>query len=298
MSANFDKRGGYIKVKTVIITGLSGAGKSIAADALEDLGYFCVDNLPAELIMKFADLLIKTRGGLEKVAVVCDIRSGDIGNLEKCLFELKESDMEYEILYLEASDDVLVKRYKESRRQHPLSGGGSLIDSIQKERECFKKIKEIASYDLDTSFFTAARLKEYVTKLFSDDSDGEKLIINVVSFGFKHGIPLDSDLVFDVRFLPNPFYIPDLKFHTGLEKNVYDYVMGFEETKVFIDKLIGLLEYLIPLYAEEGKSQLVISIGCTGGHHRSVTVAENLSKTLKADGHKVTITHRDIRKNV
>ena len=298
MSANFDKRGGYIKVKTVIIPGLSGAGKSIAADALEDLGYFCVDNLPAELIMKFADLLIKTRGGLEKVAVVCDIRSGDIGNLEKCLFELKESDMEYEILYLEASDDVLVKRYKESRRQHPLSGGGPLIDSIQKERECFKKIKEIASYDLDTSFFTAAKLKEYVTKLFADDSDGEKLIINVVSFGFKNGIPLDSDLVFDVRFLPNPFYIPDLKFHTGLEKNVYDYVMGFEETKIFIDKLIGLLEYLIPLYAEEGKSQLVISIGCTGGHHRSVTVAENLSKTLKADGHKVIITHRDIHKNV
>ena len=298
MSANFDKRGGYIKVKTVIITGLSGAGKSIAADALEDLGYFCVDNLPAELIMKFADLLIKTRGGLEKVAVVCDIRSGDIGNLEKCLFELKESDMEYEILYLEASDDVLVKRYKESRRQHPLSGGGPLIDSIQKERECFKKIKEIASYDLDTSFFTAAKLKEYVTKLFADDSDGEKLIINVVSFGFKNGIPLDSDLVFDVRFLPNPFYIHDLKFHTGLEKNVYDYVMGFEETKIFIDKLIGLLEYLIPLYAEEGKSQLVISIGCTGGHHRSVTVAENLSKTLKADGHKVIITHRDIQKNV
>ena len=284
-------------MKTVIITGLSGAGKSIAVDALEDLGYFCVDNLPAELILKFADLILQTRGGLEKTAVVCDIRSGNIEKLEESLAELKESGAEYEILYLGASDEALIKRYKETRRQHPLSKNGRVIDGIQKERELFKNIKELSTYSVDTTFFTNARLKEYITEVFSDDEKTEKMVINVISFGFKNGIPMDSDMVYDVRFLPNPFYIPALKHHTGLDSDVYEYVMGFNETKKFLEKLEDIVEYLIPLYIEEGKSQLVISVGCTGGHHRSVTIAEALSEFLRKNGHSVIITHRDIPKN-
>ena len=284
-------------MKTVIITGLSGAGKSIAVDALEDLGYFCVDNLPAELILKFADLILQTRGSLEKTAVVCDIRSGNIEKLEKSLTELKESGAEYEILYLGASDEALIKRYKETRRQHPLSKNSRLIDGIQKERELFKNIKELSTYNIDTTFFTNARLKEYITEIFSDEEKTEKMVINVISFGFKNGIPIDSDMVYDVRFLPNPFYIPALKHHTGLDSDVFEYVMGFNETKKFLEKLEDIIEYLIPLYIEEGKSQLVISVGCTGGHHRSVTIAEALSEFLRKNGHSVINTHRDIPKN-
>jgi len=284
-------------MKTVIITGLSGAGKSIAVDALEDLGYFCVDNLPAELILKFADLLLQTRGGLVKTAVVCDIRSGDIQNLEESLLELKESGVEYEILYLSATDEALIKRYKETRRQHPLAKEGRLIDGIQKEREHFKRIKDLATYTVDSTLFSSAKLKDYITELFADEEYSEKMVISVVSFGFKNGIPIDSDMMFDVRFLPNPFYIPSLKFHTGLDSDVYDYVMQFNETKKIFEKLEDMVEYLIPYYIEEGKRQLVISIGCTGGHHRSVTIAEALSKYLKDCGHYVLTTHRDIPKN-
>ena len=284
-------------MKTVIITGLSGAGKSIAVEALENLGYFCVDNLPSELILKFANLLLQTRGGLIDTAVVCDIRSGDIQNLEKSLLELKESGAEYELLYLSATVETLIKRFKETRRKHPLAKEGSLVDGIKKEREQFEKIKKLATYTVDSTLFSPSKLKEYITELFSNKEHLEKIVINIVSFGFKNGIPIDSDMMFDVRFLPNPYYIPNLKFHTGLDSNVYDFVMQFDETKEFLEKLENMVEYLIPHYIEEGKSHLVISIGCTGGHHRSVTITEALSRYLRDCGHYVITTHRDISKN-
>ncbi len=285
-------------MKTVIITGLSGAGKSLAVDVLEDLGFFCIDNLPPELIMKFADLILQTGGRLEKSAMVCDIRSGDISQLEAALEELKKRGVDYEILYLGASSEVLVKRYKETRRQHPLSKDGLLTEGIEKERELFEKIRKRATYDIDTSMFSATQLKEHLSRLYNNDLTTEKMAVNIISFGYKYGIPLDSDLVFDVRFLPNPYYIPELKYHTGLDSDVYDYVMSFEETRKFLVKLYDLIEYLIPLYIEEGKTQLVISIGCTGGHHRSVTIAEALDKKLKENGHNVFIAHRDTRKGI
>lgn len=285
-------------MKTVIITGLSGAGKSLAVDVLEDLGYFCIDNLPPELIMKFADLIMQSGGRLEKSAMVCDIRSGDINQLKCSIEELKRHGIDYDILYLGASDEVLIKRYKETRRQHPLSKDGGLIEGIQKEREMFEEIRKSATFDVDTSMFSASQLKEHLNNIFTGDSSRERMIVNVVSFGYKYGIPLDSDLVFDVRFLPNPYYIPELKYHTGLDSDVFDYVMGFEDTKNFYKKLYDMIEHLIPLYIEEGKSQLVISVGCTGGHHRSVTIAEALTKTLKENGHNVIVSHRDIQKGV
>lgn len=285
-------------MKTVIITGLSGAGKSLAAEVLEDLGFFCIDNLPPELIMKFADLILQTGGRLEKSAMVCDVRSGDVDCLEAALNELKRSGISFDVLYLGASDDVLVKRYKETRRQHPLAKGGRITDGIQKEKMLFEKIRKTATYDVDTSMLSAPQLKEYLSRLFSGGMSGEKMVVNIISFGYKYGIPLDSDLVFDVRFLPNPYYIPELKYHTGLDKDVFDYVTGFDETKCFLNKLYDLVEYLIPLYIEEGKAQLVISVGCTGGHHRSVTVAEALSRTLKDNGHSVFVSHRDTQKGV
>ena len=285
-------------MKTVIITGLSGAGKSLAVDVLEDLGYFCIDNLPPELIMKFADLIMQSGGRLEKSAMVCDIRSGDMNQLKASIEELKRHGIDYDILYLGASDEVLIKRYKETRRQHPLSKGGGLIEGIQKEREMFEEIRKSATFYVDTSLFSASQLKEHLSNLFTGDGSPERMIVNVVSFGYKYGIPLDSDLVFDVRFLPNPYYIPELKYHTGLDRDVFDYVMGFEDTKDFYKKLYDMIEYLIPLYIEEGKSQLVISVGCTGGHHRSVTIAEALTDALKENGHNVIVAHRDIQKGV
>jgi len=285
-------------MKTIIVTGLSGAGKSLAVDVLEDLGYFCIDNLPPELIMKFTDLINQTGGRLEKTAFVCDIRSGDIGQFENVLSELDKTGVDYDILYLGASDEVLIKRYKETRRQHPLSRDGLLIDGIQNERKMFEKIRKIATYDVDTSMFSATQLKEYLNTLFSENSVKEKFIINIISFGYKYGIPLDSDLVFDVRFLPNPFYIPELKTHTGLDKDVFDYVRSFDETEMFLNKLYDMIEYLIPLFIEEGKSQLVVAVGCTGGHHRSVTVAESLKGYLKDNEHNVLISHRDIKKGI
>lgn len=285
-------------MKRVIVTGQSGAGKSLAVDFLEELGYFCVDNLPPELILKFNDLIGQTGGRLEKSAMVCDIRSGEVKGLEDAIEELEAAGTAVEILYLGASDEVLVKRYKETRRTHPLSGKGNLVEGIQKERKLFEKIKSRATYDIDTSNLNSTQLKSKISQYFSESSEGEGITVNVNSFGFKYGIPLDSDLVFDVRFLPNPFYIPSMKHKTGLDDEVFDYVMGFGETLEFLKKLCDMVEYLIPLYTEEGKKQLVISVGCTGGHHRSVAIAESLGEALKKTGKNVYISHRDIQKSV
>ena len=284
-------------MRFIIITGLSGAGKTQVIRCMEDLGYYCIDNMPPVLVGKFAEICQSSSGKIDKVAMVIDIRGGDMfGQLLDEINNLKSLNYEYEILFLDASDDALVKRYKETRRVHPLAKDGTpLSESIKKERVLLDDIKSRADHIIDTSNYKASQLKDAVAKLFEGGRKG--LVINVTSFGFKYGIVLDGDLVFDVRFLPNPFYQEDLKEHTGLEKCVQDYVLSFGQTNVFLKKLKDMTEYLIPYYVEEGKNQLVIGIGCTGGQHRSVTIAVKLYEYLKEKGYNVVIIHRDIEKD-
>ncbi len=284
----------------LIVTGLSGAGKTGVIKALEDVGYYCVDNIPPELIPKFAEICSKAGEGMERVAVVSDVRAGKdmFGEFSEAIDELDEMGLEREILFLDASDEALIKRYKETRRLHPGAGGGRIIDGILKERRLLSAAKAMADHVLDTTDLSAAQLNARIKAMFAD-SRRTGIIINVMSFGFKYGIPLDADLVFDVRFLPNPFYIPELKHSTGLETNVHDYVMGFDESRRFLNMLTAMIDFLVPEYIKEGKNQLVIAVGCTGGHHRSVTLAEELYKFLKSDDeNSVVITHRDIQKGV
>ncbi len=284
----------------LIVTGLSGAGKTGVIKALEDVGYYCVDNIPPELIPKFAEICSKAGEGMERVAVVSDVRAGKdmFGEFSEAIDELDEMGLEREILFLDASNEALIKRYKETRRLHPGAGGGRIIDGILKERRLLSAAKAMADHVLDTTDLSAAQLSARIKAMFAD-SQRTGIIINVMSFGFKYGIPLDADLVFDVRFLPNPFYIPELKHSTGLETNVHDYVMGFDESRRFLNMLTAMIDFLVPEYIKEGKNQLVIAVGCTGGHHRSVTLAEELYKFLKSDDeNSVVITHRDIQKGV
>lgn len=285
-------------MKIIIVTGLSGAGKSRAIQCLEDIGYFCIDNMPPQLLLKFVELY-RTGDGKKGIAIVCDIRSGSMfSDLTKSLASLKSTGHNYDVLFLEASDETLIKRYKETRRMHPLSGEGRIIDGIMREREILADVRKSATHILDTSLLSSSQLSKQISALYRGETDFDGIIINVMSFGFKNGIPLDSDLVFDVRFLPNPFYISELKNHTGLEKCVSDYVMNFEQSREFLARLSDMVEYLIPHYIEEGKTRLVISIGCTGGHHRSVTIAERLCQKLKENKHNALSTHRDIQKGV
>ncbi|MDD3224242.1 MAG: RNase adapter RapZ [Clostridium sp.] len=287
-------------MRFVIVTGLSGAGKTQAIRSLEDLGYFCVDNMPPTLIPKFADACFQRNGKIDRVALVIDIRGGEFfDDLFKSLENLKKRGYSYEILYLEASDEVLVKRYKESRRKHPLSPQGRVLSGIELERKKLDEMRNRADNIIDTSNLGARELREKITKIYQSEGQIEtKLIVTVLSFGFKYGIPVDSDLVFDVRFLPNPFYIPELKPFSGNDKPVRDYVLGFDETVKFIDKLSEMLEFLIPYYLKEGKRQLIISIGCTGGRHRSVTIANAIYEKLLKGGQNVNIEHRDIDEDI
>lgn len=287
-------------MRFVIVTGLSGAGKTQAIRSLEDLGYFCVDNLPSTLIPKFVEACSETRGIIDKIALVIDIRGGKFfDNIFESLDYLKNNGYEYEILFLDASDEVLIKRYKESRRKHPLAPEGRIINGIKLERKRLEEIRNMASNIIDTSKLATRELKEKITGIYQKEGQIEtKLIITVLSFGFKYGIPVDSDLVFDVRFLPNPFYIPDLKHYSGNETPVSEYVMSFPQTKEFVDKLHDMLKFLIPNYLKEGKRQLIVSIGCTGGRHRSVTIANEIYKRLKNDGQIVNIDHRDIDEDI
>lgn len=286
-------------MRFVIVTGLSGAGKTQAIRCLEDLGYFCVDNLPPTLIPKFADLCYKTGGKIDKIAMVIDIRGGKFfDDLFESLNGLNDQNHKYEILFLDASDEVLIKRFKESRRSHPLAVNGRIQDGINEERERLKEVKSKADNIIDTSNLTPRELKEEIVQIFVEEKDFEGIIISVVSFGYKYGIPLDSDLVFDVRFLPNPFYVDSLKKKSGKDEPVKEYVMKWPEAGEFLKKITDLLEYLIPFYIKEGKTQLVISIGCTGGRHRSVTLADKLYEALKQNGHKVVVSHRDINEDV
>ena len=285
-------------MKFVIITGLSGAGKSRAIDALEDIGFYCVDNMPPSLIPKFAELCYQSEGKISRVAIVTDIRGGDFFvDLFSELDYMKSKNVEYKILFLDASDSVLITRYKETRRRHPLTDmfNGSMEEAIKAERRLLMPARERADYVIDTSLLTAQQLKQKIMGIFSKDSS-EGMMVDCTSFGFKYGIPAEADLVFDVRCLPNPFYLENLKYKTGLDQEVQDYVMQFGQSVKLLEKLSDLIDFLLPLYQEEGKSHLVIAVGCTGGKHRSVTFAERIYKHLSDKGLRTTVNHRDIMK--
>ncbi len=286
-------------MQLVIVTGMSGAGKSRVMDSLEDIGFFCVDNMTPKLIPTFVQLLNDSAEVREKVAIVADVRlGGSFSHLFTALETLKGMNCEYKVMFLDADNDVILRRYQETRRKHPLSKyneNASLQDIIIKEREMLKNARDIADFVIDTSYLSTAKLKERVAKLFVDDVSST-MKITVVSFGFKYGSPKDSDLVFDVRCLPNPFYIPELKHQTGLEAPVRDYVMSFDEAKGLEPRLTDLITYLVPLYVSEGKSQLTIAVGCTGGKHRSVVFAEKVYNAIKDKGFNVSVYHRDINR--
>ena len=287
-------------MRCVIVTGMSGAGKSTALKMLEDMGYFCVDNLPVPLIPKMAELLSVPGTEINKAALGVDIRSGqNFYELKKILKELDRSGTRFEILYLESSDDVLIKRYKETRRNHPLSKGGRIENGIAKERKKIAFLKERADYILDTSRMLTRELRSELNRIFAENKEYKNLYITVLSFGFKYGIPSDADLVFDVRFLPNPYYIDELRPQSGNDKPVRDYVMNNDISKEFLKKLVDMVEFLIPNYVAEGKNQLVIAIGCTGGKHRSVTLANELYERLSVaeKEYGVKKEHRDIEKD-
>ncbi|MGE5542551.1 MAG: RNase adapter RapZ [Bacillota bacterium] len=285
-------------IRFVIITGLSGAGKTHAIRSLEDLGFFCVDNLPPALIPKFAELCREASGEMaSRVALVIDIRGGEFfDDLSEALKSLEEIGLPYEILFLEANDEVLVRRYKETRRRHPLAPQGSVLEGIKAERERLQEIKGKANVIIDTSDLTPQRFRQEILELFSRDPERGRMIITAVTFGFKNGLPLDADLVFDVRFLPNPHYVESLRPLTGDRPEVKEYVLKWPVTRKFMRRLTSLIEFLIPHYINEGKTQLTIAIGCTGGQHRSVVVGEELAQALREMGHTVLVEHRDIGK--
>ncbi|KZE81103.1 RNase adaptor protein RapZ [Paenibacillus elgii] len=281
--------------KLVIITGMSGAGKTIAVQSLEDLGFFCVDNLPPVLIPKFAELIEQSKGRIGKVALVIDLRGREFfTSLSESLRYLSENyTLTHEILFLDAMDSTLVQRYKESRRKHPLAPTGAPLEGIQQERKLLEELKGHATQVIDTSSLKPAQLKEKIISRFTN-LENSGISINVISFGFKYGIPIDADLIFDVRFLPNPHYVDNLRPNTGQDPDVYEYVMKWTETQEFLAKLLDMLHFLVPQYKKEGKSQIVIGIGCTGGKHRSVAIAEYLGKMMgNSETEVVRVSHRD-----
>ena len=280
-------------MRFVIVTGMSGAGKSTAMKMLEDFGYFCVDNLPIALIKKFADLSFDSKGKIDKVALGVDIRSGNVNDLERVLDEIPQK----EIFFIDAGDETLIKRFKETRRTHPLVSQGRVDEGIALERKELKVLKERADYIVNTDNLLTRDLRSEMEKIFVENKDYKNLFINILSFGSKYGIQVDSDLVFDVRFMPNPYYEEDLKHKTGNDKEVQDFVLSSPVSGEFLEKLQDMIRFLIPNYIAEGKHQLVISIGCTGGKHRSVTIANRLYECLKKDEeYGIKITHRDIGK--
>ncbi|MDE6956689.1 MAG: RNase adapter RapZ [Lachnospiraceae bacterium] len=286
-------------MRFVIVTGMSGAGKSTALRMLEDAGYFCIDNLPILLIPKLADLLLMPNSEINKIALGIDVRNGDaLKEIAKTLENLEQSSLEYQILFLEANNRVLVKRYKETRRNHPLSKEGRVDEGISEERVRLWFLKQKADYIIDTSQLLTRELKEEINKIFVKNKEFKNLYVTVLSFGFKYGIPNDADLVFDVRFLPNPYYIEELRPLSGNNAAVHDYVMANEKSYEFLEKLTDMMKFLIPNYIQEGKHQLVVAIGCTGGKHRSVTLANELYRTLACEEeYGIRIEHRDIEKD-
>ena len=282
-------------MEILIISGLSGAGKSQAAKTLEDLNYYCVDNMPVSMMPRFAEFCIANNGRYEKVALVTDVRGREsMGELFKALDEIKKMGCDSRILYMDADLQTIVNRYKETRRRHPLSQESeNLTDAVAREIKLLSEIKASADYVVNTSKLTLAQLQHKLHEFFGADIAEKKLKVNFISFGFKHGVPIDADLVFDVRFLPNPYYVPELKKLTGLDEPVRDYVMSNSQTKVFMEKLTDMLTFLIPCYIEEGKRSLVVCIGCTGGHHRSVAIAQALSEYFAEKGN-VTFKNKGV----
>ena len=287
-------------MKCVIVTGMSGAGKASAMKMLEDMGYFCIDNMPILLLENFADLALTGKFEMKKVALGLDVRSGyDSVLMEQSIERLKEKKIFYQILFMDASDECLIKRYKETRRIHPLAGNGRVERGIALERELMANLKAQADFIFDTSQLLTRELRSNLEHIFMKGEAYSSLMVTVLSFGFKYGIPSDSDLVFDVRFLPNPYYIEELKPQTGNDAPVQDFVMGFEASQIFLDKLVDMVRFLIPKYIAEGKNQLIIGIGCTGGKHRSVTLANGLYDVLLRDDREygIKIEHHDIEKD-
>ena len=286
-------------MRFVLVTGMSGGGKSTARKMLEDQGYFCVDNLPFAMIPMFMEMAHAGAGKMDKVALCVDARSGnDLSDLERILEEVTLQGYRYEILFMECEDDVLIKRYKETRRAHPMAPRGRIETGISRERKALSFLKKNADYIIDTSNLLTRELKTQLDRIFVEDKDFKSLVITVLSFGFKYGIPSDADLVFDVRFLPNPFYYEEMRHLTGKDALVHNYVMNFDVAKEFKDKLTDMVKFLIPNYISEGKNQLVIAVGCTGGKHRSVTLAMELYDALKDNqDYAINIEHRDIQKD-
>ena len=286
-------------MELVIVTGMSGAGKSRAVEALEDIGYYCVDNMPPVLIPTFVSLCINSKDVRDKVAVVADIRLGEnFSDLFNIFSDLENMDVEYKILFVDADNEVIMRRYQETRRKHPLAdefNTPSLLKAIEKERELTLHARQKADYIVDTSDVMSSQFKEKIVKLFLNNASSA-LKIYSISFGFKYGVPKEADLVFDVRCLPNPFYVPELKNHTGLEEPVRNYVLKFDSATELEKKLYDLIDFLLPLYRTEGKSQLTIAVGCTGGRHRSVVFAELLNKHLLEKGADVSVFHRDMKR--
>lgn len=286
-------------MKLLILTGMSGAGKSTAFKMLEDIGYFCVDNLPIALLKSIIDLSVQPSSQEQKIVVGIDIRSGESLNLlQEILTELSDDGKAYNILFLDAEDEILVKRYKETRRNHPLSGTERIQAGIVKEREAIRFLKQRADYIIDTTHLLTRELKEELQKIFVEEDNFQNLFVTVMSFGFKYGIPSDADLVFDVRFLPNPYYNPELRPKTGNDIEIQQFVLSYDEAHEFLDKLEDMVRFLIPNYIKEGKNQLVLAIGCTGGKHRSVTLANQIYQRLSGeDTIGLKIEHRDITKD-
>ncbi len=287
-------------MRFVVVTGMSGSGKRTALKMLEDAGFYCVDNLPVPLLEKFVELIAMPNSEINKVALGLDVRSDQLFEEARLALEnLKKSGYMFEILFMDASNQVLLKRYKESRRMHPLSMGGRVEDGINREKDILKTIKTKSDYVIDTSNLLTRELKEEIDRIFVMNEEYNSLMVTILSFGFKNGIPADADLVFDVRFLPNPYYVEGLKHMTGNDSPVQDFVMGFPEAGEFLAKLEDMVRFLIPNYVKEGKYQLVIGIGCTGGKHRSVTLANELYKRLRNQGnYGLKIYHRDERQGV
>ena len=283
-------------MRFILISGLSGAGKSKSASFLEDMGYYVVDNLPAALIPKFAELCMAGQGRYDKVALVTDIRGGQTFDaLFDALAQLRDMGCDYKILFAEASLETIIKRYKETRRSHPLAKAGrSLEEAVALERSALEPVRKRSEYILDTSALSTAKLRGEMLRLFGEGDGKPDMSVSVISFGFKNGIPLEADLVFDVRCLPNPYYIAELRHQTGLDAGVRDFVFGYQQTRDLMAHLESLLSFLLPLYVEEGKTALVIAVGCTGGHHRSVAVTRALADFIRQKGYNASESHRDM----
>lgn len=283
--------------RVVIVTGLSGSGKSTATKVFEDLGYYCVDNLPIVLLPRIVDLVLEARGEAARIALVADVRGREfLAGFSRVLEELREGPHGVQVLFFDAKDDVLLRRFSETRRKHPLAGKGGTAEAIRREREMLAPLREDADTVLDTSQFTVHQLRDALLRRFRKEHGGG-LQVGVVSFGFRYGIPLEADMVVDVRFLPNPNFVPDLKPLSGLDPGVRDYVMGFPVTRRFLEKLTAFLKFLLPLYTKEGKAYFTLGVGCTGGRHRSIALAEAVSAALEKAGMSPVVTHRDLSRS-